>query len=79
MDAENNLICYVCVGNIDLKRYIRKNGSRQECNYCGHNKLSIDMEELVSEIASGISVEYEDANDVLGYDSSEGGFLGESL
>ncbi|MFA5005862.1 MAG: HEPN-associated N-terminal domain-containing protein [Candidatus Izemoplasmatales bacterium] len=79
MNNNYNFVCHDCVGNSALKNHIRKHGTRNKCDYCGHNKTSILLSDLSEIILDGISIEYQNAADILGYDSGEGGYQGETI
>jgi hypothetical protein len=71
-------VCHDCVGNRHLKKFISDKTSRGLCDYCGKNKYSVFLSDLVDEIIQCLSLEYSPADDVLGFDSSEGGYLGKT-
>lgn len=74
--ASDKIVCHECVGDYYLKKYIKDNGSKDRCDYCGKSRKCIDLEDLMEPIMDGIWSEYEDATGCMGWDSSEGGFIG---
>lgn len=74
-----SIVCHDCIGNKHLKKYINEQKNRHLCDYCGKNKHSVLLSALVEEILDCLFLEYENAADVLGYDSQEGGYLGSTF
>lgn len=74
--SSDKYICQECVGNYYLKEYIQSNGNECICDYCNLIETSVCLEELMEPIMNGIFQEYEDANDCMGYNGREGGFIG---
>lgn len=74
--SKDTYVCYECIGDYALKKYITDNGARKKCDYCGKNRISVPIDDLMKQIMSGIKSEYENANDCMGYDSEEGRFYG---
>lgn len=73
---------YLCASHIDdnaIKDFILKKGKKGNCNYCGKKKIVVSLEALVYKIRKGVGLLFEDAAESLSYDSSEGGYLGETF
>jgi hypothetical protein len=47
------------------------NGVTGECDYCGAENICIDAEDLIGEIINGITFEYEEAVECMGYEDGE--------
>lgn len=70
----------VCANHIDdkyIKRFVQKNGESGQCDYCKKKVKVVDLDILMPFIMEGILHFYGDAVHFMGYDSSEGGYLGE--
>lgn len=65
-----------CVGDYALKAFIKRNGTKQKCDYCGKNRICVNLEELLELIVRSAKEEYEDANGCMGWNGREGGFQG---
>lgn len=72
----DKLVCHECTQDYALKNHIKKDGLRNICDYCGKDRKCVRLDHLMYTIMSGIKSVYDDANETLGWDSSEGGFLG---
>lgn len=73
---------HLCIKHIDenaIKRFIKKNYSLGYCDYCKKELNVISLENLMEFIMQGISNFYEDAANFMGYNSAEGGYLGETF
>jgi len=69
-------VCAFCLEDSALKAFVRENVSRYRCDYCGRRRPSVKADEVVELIVEGLRTEYEDPNNVMGWDSGEGGWLG---
>ncbi|WP_348812447.1 HEPN-associated N-terminal domain-containing protein [Flavobacterium maritimum] len=70
----------VCVKHFEdkyIKKFIRQNYDDGFCDYCQKDLKVVELEDLMKFIMSGISNFYEDAANFMGYNSQEGGYLGE--
>ncbi|MFT5872629.1 MAG: hypothetical protein ACI8WT_001565 [Clostridium sp.] len=74
--SKDTYVCHECVGNYALKKHIKHIGVCKRCNYCGNNRVSVEIDDLMVIIISGIRFEYEDATGIMAYDKHEGGFFG---
>ena len=60
-----------------ITNFIKKNYKDGYCDYCAKELKVISFEELMYFIMEGISKFYEDAGNFMGYNSREGGYLGD--
>jgi len=65
-------VCAFCLEDSALKAFVRENVSRYRCDYCGRRRPSVKADEVVELIVEGLRTEYEDPNNVMGWDSGEG-------
>jgi len=72
----DKLLCIECVGDYILKNFIEVNGDVGSCSYCEHDNKCMCLSDIMHLVISGIFQEYEDANDCVGWNSKEGGFVG---
>ncbi|OWK96922.1 hypothetical protein AP75_13970 [Kaistella haifensis DSM 19056] len=75
----NKSICSNHFEDKYITRFIRNNYKNGYCDYCEKDLKVISMEELLDFIMDSISVFYEDAANFMSYDSSQGGYLGETF
>jgi hypothetical protein len=71
---------YICANHFDDKsitNFIKRNYEDGRCNYCQKKIKVIAFEDLMEYIMDCISIFYEDAANFMGYNSREGGYLGE--
>ncbi len=57
----DRLVCHECVGDYALRRFIRQNGARGRCDYCGRSRNSIRLGALMEPVMDGIRSQYSDA------------------
>lgn len=71
-------ICSKHIKDYAIEGYIKEEGYIGTCYYCGDfiGRKVVDFEELIEFMEKGIGYHYEDAANSMGYDSSEGGYLG---
>ena len=74
----DKVVCQRCVGDHFLKTIIKDAENKNVCNFCGTHDYVVELEELMERIFDGIVLKYSKAVEELGYDSSEGGYLGET-
>ncbi|MDP1843251.1 MAG: HEPN-associated N-terminal domain-containing protein [Sediminibacterium sp.] len=70
---------YVCSHHIDdyaIKDFILKYSDIGRCSYCKNKRKVALVKDVVNFINNGLGVFYEDPANSMGYDSSEGGYLG---
>ncbi|WMJ77324.1 MULTISPECIES: HEPN-associated N-terminal domain-containing protein [unclassified Sedimentibacter] len=67
----NKKVCSNCVGERYLKQFVIDNGKCDKCDYCGSDEICISVEDLISEIISGIEYEYDRAVDTMSWDHGE--------
>lgn len=71
---------HICVKHFDDKNitnFIKKNYKDGYCDYCEKDLKVVAFEDLMEFIMDSISNFYEDAGNFMGYNSREGGYLGE--
>ncbi|WP_026768480.1 HEPN-associated N-terminal domain-containing protein [Asinibacterium sp. OR53] len=72
---------FVCSSHIHesaIINFIKRNSKKGNCSYCKRSKNVIPFERLMFFMMEGIMNFYEDAAEFMSYDSSEGGYLGET-
>ncbi len=52
-------VCHQCFEDEFLKREIRRNGTKDECAYCGKTLLTLPLEEIANLFESAIETHYE--------------------
>ena len=75
-------VCTRCIQHASLAGYISNNASEYECAYCDqrwNRPQAISLDDLVTFMMERIETEYEDAAERVGYASSEGGYLLETM
>lgn len=72
----DTVVCSGCVGDYALKTFVKHNGQKQKCDYCGKVRICVGLEEMLELIVHSAQAEYEDANGCMGYNEREGGFQG---
>ena len=79
--AEDRSVCRRCFGDIDISDFIESRVNSRQCDFCRRKsktrEIAAPLEEVVEFMADAINREYERAVDALGWESAEGGFLGE--
>lgn len=76
--GSDKVVCHNCIGDEFLKTVIIEADNEGICDYCNSQDNVIELEELMNYIMAGICTKYSRAVDELGYDSREGGYLGET-
>ncbi len=72
---------YVCSKHINdyaITDFIKNNSQKGKCTYCDRAKNVIPFEKLMFFLMEGIMNFYEDAAEFMSYDSSEGGYQGDT-
>src|SRR5215216_1400539 len=72
---------YVCATHIDddaISNFINNISQKGYCNYCKRSKKVISFGKLMFFIMEGVMNFYKDAGEFMSYESSEGGYLGET-
>jgi hypothetical protein len=71
-------VCVRCVGDQDLKSWVRAHRSAGHCDYCGRSSaskpISAEVDELVAYVQDCLAEEYEDAANQVAFESREGGY-----
>jgi hypothetical protein len=71
-------MCDRCVGDADLAAYIQQNAISDHCDFCERasksDLIAASAEEVVSHIEQCLDQEYEDAANMVPYESAEGGY-----
>lgn len=74
---DNKFVCFNCIGNEAIKKYIMENTEEHYCDYCkSQDTYAIHISTLLSLIMEAIKYEWTDANNEVFWDSSEGGWQG---
>lgn len=71
-------VCYRHFKDYAIKDFINVNGKKGRCSYCKKSEV-IDLETLMFFMMKGIMHFYEDAAEFMRYDSSEGGYIGNTF
>lgn len=70
----------VCSSHIDdyaIRLFVKRNGEKDKCDYCGKQRLVVDLENLMEFLTDALTHFYTDPANFMSYVSSEGGYLGE--
>ncbi len=70
----------VCSSHIDdyaVRLFVKRNGEKDKCDYCGKQRLVVDLESLMEFLTDALTHFYTDPANFMSYVSSEGGYLGE--
>ncbi|MDR0909928.1 MAG: RES domain-containing protein [Spirochaetaceae bacterium] len=68
---DENLICGECIGEDYLKTYIKRNGEREICSYCGRMKKVLNLDDLLEVIRDGLEYIYDDPANGLAWEDGE--------
>jgi len=69
-------VCMQCLSDPAIQHFFQKNSTRKQCSYCDSaNKPCISIEAVTGYILECIASEYEEAVHRAPYDSSDGGYL----
>lgn len=72
-----NRVCTACIGDPDLKTWIRAQRGGRGCDACGRNEhVTCSLSSLCVHMSHLIRQHWDSADDNLGYCSAEGGYLG---
>lgn len=72
-----NRVCSGCIGDLDLKKWIRRQGGGRGCDACGmHDYVTCSISALCAHMTMSIRQHWAAADDNLGYCTAEGGYLG---
>ena len=66
-------LCASCIEHSSLARFIIANATANECSYCGkvwRRPRTIPLRELLAHMRERIEMEYEDAANSVGYETS---------
>jgi hypothetical protein len=73
-------VCSACFDDIDICEFIESMADSKRCDFCGHRsrtkRIAAPLDNVVEFMLSAINREYERAVNELGWDSAEGGYLG---
>lgn len=73
---------FICANHFNdgsINYFIRKNYNQGHCDYCRGNRKVVPLRQLVDFLIVKILNFYEDAVNILGYDSRQGGYLGSTI
>ena len=72
-----DLVCSACVGDPDVKGWIREQGGPRGCDACGgYDSPTVELDELCKYLEECLSSFWGFADDQLPYESAEGGYQG---
>ncbi|OSZ79038.1 hypothetical protein CAP35_12545 [Chitinophagaceae bacterium IBVUCB1] len=77
-EPKDTNVCSSHINDYAIKRFISRKGVKGECSYCGKERNVVELEELMFFVMEGISQFYQDAANFMGYNTREGGYLGET-
>lgn len=70
-------VCTGCIGDVDLKKWIRRQRGGRGCDACGRSDyVTCSVSALCSQMTRLIRRHWSSADDNLGYCTREGGYLG---
>lgn len=73
-------VCSSCIGDADLRRWIRDQAGPRGCDFCGRfDSPTADLREFAAHVLSCLCQWWSFAVNELPYDSSEGGYIGSEL
>jgi hypothetical protein len=75
-------VCPRCIEETSLARFIEANACDNECTYCGRSGKqphAVPLDGLLAHMRERLSIEYEDPDNSVGYDSEEGGYQLETM
>lgn len=73
-------VCTACIGDGDLKRWIRQQNGQRGCDFCQRSDaVTADFEAFAAHVESHVRRWFSLAIDNLPYDSREGGYQGSQL
>ena len=78
-DVKDTNVCKTHIDDYALKRFINSNSINGYCDYCNKSKKVVPLESLIGFMMIGINKFYEDAVNYMSYESSEGGYFGETF
>jgi hypothetical protein len=67
-------VCRRCVGDGQLKAWVRENAESRECTFCGregHGPIAADADLLVAFVSECLAVEFEDASEMVPVEGGE--------
>ncbi|AMP98679.1 RES domain protein [Pedobacter cryoconitis] len=70
----------VCASHVDdyaISRFIKRNGEKDKCDYCGRQKNVVDLDALMEFLTDALTHFYTDPANFMSYVSAEGGYLGD--
>lgn len=73
----DTFVCSDCFDNESIKTFIKDNTTSNNCDYCKNKSvcfIAAPLEDVIGLIVTSIQTEWEDANNCVGWDSSEGGW-----
>lgn len=77
----NDYVCDECFDDSAISAFVRENAETNQCDFCGRegsDPIAACLADVVRYMESCLYREYDDAANVLGWDSAEGGYLGET-
>ncbi|MFD2919999.1 HEPN-associated N-terminal domain-containing protein [Terrimonas rubra] len=75
---KDTFVCSSHINEYAITAFIKRNSKKGICSYCQRPKNVIPFEKLIFFIMEGVMNFYEDAAEFMSYDSSEGGYLGDT-
>lgn len=71
MDEIEKNVCHECIGNKSLKEFIKAEGKKQPCSYCGRYRKAVGFDSFYDAIMDGVCYAYSRAVDELPVDEGE--------
>lgn len=78
-----SFVCGRCIGDGELRAFIRANAVSKECSFCGRRSMAkliaADANSIASLVEAYVLDEYEDAAEHVPYESAEGGYQARTM
>lgn len=79
LEARTKNVCTRCFKDRAIRKFIRESeDANRRCSFCGRGGAT-SLDEVISFMHGGVVAEYALAVDTLGWNSSEGGYLGQTF
>lgn len=69
-------VCASHIADYAVSLFIKRNGKRDKCDYCGRQKNVVDLDALMLYLTDALTHFYTDPANFMSYVSAEGGYLG---
>lgn len=83
VDDGGRYMCDQCIGDEELKEFIRDNAASHTCSFCGRTSetelIAADADSVAELVSRYVLSEYEDAAEHVPYESAEGGYQARTM